>query len=106
MIFHITSQHDYESCEGTQEQRGENVRPRSERQQWVEGNDKVKVIGAYGYQTQHRYYAIVEADDYADVQALFSAAGHIRAGEVEGVPVNDAIAKRKEFGEWGNSQSK
>ena len=101
MIFHITSQHDYESCEGTQEQRGEDVRPRSERQQWVEGNDKVKVIGAYGYQTQHRYYAIVEADDYADVQALFSAAGHIRTGEVEVVPVNDAIAKRKEIGGWG-----
>ena len=101
MIFHITSQHDYESCEGTLELRGEDVRPRSERQQWVEGNNKVKVIGAYRYQTQHRYYAIVEADDYADVQALFSAAGHIRAGEVEVVPVNDAIAKRHEFGEWG-----
>jgi len=43
MIFHITSQHDYESCEGTQEQRGEDVPPRSERQRWVEGNDKVKV---------------------------------------------------------------
>jgi len=100
MIFHMTSQHDHESCEGTQEQRGEDVPPRSERQRWVEGNDKVKVIGAYGYQTQHRYYAIVEADDYADVQALFSAAGHIRAGEVEVVPVNDQIARRKEFGEW------
>ena len=77
MIFHITSQHDYESCEGIQEHRGEDVPPRSERQRWVEGNDKVKVIGAYGYQTQQRYYAIVEADDYADVQALFSAAEHI-----------------------------
>ena len=101
MIFHITSQHNYESCEGTQEQRGENVPPRSERQRWVEGNDKVKVLSAYGYQTLLRYYAIVEADDYADVQALFSAAGHIRAGEVEVLPVNDAIARRKEFGEWG-----
>ena len=101
MIFHITSQHDYESCEGTQEQRGENVPPRAERQRGVEGKDKVKVLSAYGYQTQHRYYAIVEADDYADVQALFSAAGHIRAGEVEVLPVNDAIARRKEFGEWG-----
>ena len=81
MIFHITSQHDYESCEGIQEHRQEHRwedgPPRSERQRWVEGNDKVKVIGAYGYQTQHRYYAIVEADDYADVQALFSAAEHI-----------------------------
>ena len=101
MIFHITSQHDYESCDGTREQRGETVPPRFERQRWVEGNDKVKVLSAYGYQTQHRYYAIVEADDYADVQALFSAAGHIRAGEVEVLPVNDAIAKRKEYGEWG-----
>ena len=80
---------------------GKTSPPRSERQRWVEGNDKVKVLSAYGYQTQHRYYAIVEADDYADVQALFSAAGHIRAGEVEVLPVNDAIARRKEFGEWG-----
>ena len=101
MIFHITSQHDYESCEGTQEKRGENVPPRAERQRWVEGNEKVKVLSAYGYQTQHRYYAIVEADDYADVQALFSAAGHILAGEVEVQPVNDVIARRKKFGEWG-----
>ena len=61
----------------------------------------MKVLSAYGYQTQHRYYAIVEANDYADVLALFSAAGHIRAGEVEVLPVNDAIARRKEFGEWG-----
>jgi len=41
MIFHITSQHDYESCEGIQEHRGEDVPPRSERQRWVQGNDKV-----------------------------------------------------------------
>jgi hypothetical protein len=101
MIFHITSQHNWETCEGSKAAKGENVPPRSERQTWLEGNDKVKVIGAYGYQTQHRYYAIVEADDYADVHALFSGAGHIRNGEVEVLPVNDLIANRKSYGEWG-----
>ena len=59
MLFHITSQHNWETCEGSREFKGENVPPRSERQRWLEGNEKVKVIGAYGCQTQHRYYAIV-----------------------------------------------
>ena len=72
MIFHVTSQHTWETCEGALAFKGEDVPPRSERQRWVEGNDKVKVIGAYGYQTQHRFYAILEANDYADVQALLS----------------------------------
>ena len=58
-------------------------------------------FGAYGYQTQHRFYAILEANDYADVQALLSGAGHIRNGEVEVLPVNDLIANRKTFEEWG-----
>ena len=101
MIFHVTSQHTWETCEGALAFKGEDVPPRSERQRWVEGNDKVKVIGAYGYQTQHRFYAILEANDYADVQALLSAAGHIRNGEVEVLPVNDLVANRKNFEEWG-----
>ena len=101
MLFHITSQHNWETCEGSREFKGENVPPRSERQRGLEGNDKVKVIGAYGCQTQHRYYAIVESNDYDDVRALFSGAGHLRTGEVEVVPINDGIANRKAFGEWG-----
>ena len=101
MLFHITSQHNYETCEGSLAFKGVDVPPRSERQRWSEGNDKVKVIGAYGYQTQHRFYAILEANDYADVQALLSGAGHIRNGEVEVLSVNDLIANRKTFEEWG-----
>ena len=92
MPCHITSQHYWNTCDGAKRAKGDSdVIPRSETQRWIEGNDKVKVLSACGYQTQHRYYAIVEANDYADVQALFSAAGHIRAGEVEVIPVNDAI---------------
>ena len=48
MIFHILSQHNWESCEGTRQARGEDVPPRVERQKWIEGNDKVKVLAAYG----------------------------------------------------------
>jgi hypothetical protein len=101
MLFHITSQHTWETCEGSLAFKGADIPPRSERQRWIEGNDKVKIIGAYGYQTQHRWYAIVEANDYADVQTLFSEAGHMRGGEVEVLPVRDGIAMRKGFGEWG-----
>ena len=99
MIFHVLSQHHWESCEGTRQARGEDVPPLVERQKWIEGNDKVKVLGAYGYQTEHRNYAIVEADSYAEVQALFR--GHLRRGHVEVLPVNDMIAQRKGFGESG-----
>ena len=101
MLFHIASQHNYETCKGSLAFKGVDVPPRSERQRWIEGNDKVKIIGAYGYQTQHRYYAIVEANDYDDVRELFSVAGHMRNGEVEVVPINDIVAVRKALGEWG-----
>ena len=44
MIFHVLSQHHWESCKGTRQARGEDVPPLVERQQWIEGNDKVKVL--------------------------------------------------------------
>jgi hypothetical protein len=44
MIFHVLSQHHWESCEGTRQARGEDVPPLVERQKWIEGNDKVKVL--------------------------------------------------------------
>ena len=99
MIFHVLSQHHWESCEGTRRASSEDVPPLVERQKWIEGNDKVKVLAAYGYQTEHRNYAIVEADSYAEVQALFRS--HLRRGHVEVLPVNDMIATRKESGDWG-----
>ena len=59
----------------------------------------MKVLSAIGHQTLHRLLAIVDADDYADVQALFT--DQIWNGPVEVLPVNDMIAQRKGFGEWG-----
>ena len=70
-----------------------------EGERWVEGNDDVKVITAGGYQAAHRYYAVVEADDYNSVVLLFNAL--MWRGDVEILPVNDMIARRKASGNWG-----
>ena len=75
------------------------MKPRTESQRWVEGNHKVKVLSATGHQTLHRLFAIVEADEYADVQALFT--DQMWNGPIEVLPVNDMAAQRKDWGEWG-----
>ena len=54
---------------------------------WVDGNDKVKALSAIGHQTLHRLFAIVESDDYADVQALFT--DQMWNGPIEVLPVSD-----------------
>ena len=99
MLFHITSQHNWETCEGSREFKGENVPPRSERQSWLEGNDKVKVLLAGGHQTAHKFFAFVEADDYLEVQHLMRS--HMHVGDVDVLPVNDMITIRKNIGDWG-----
>ena len=62
-------------------------------QRWVEGNDKVKVLSAIGHQTLHRLFAIVESDDYADVQALFT--DQMWNDPIEVLPVNDRLLRGK-----------
>ena len=42
---------------------------------------------------------MVESDDYADVQALFT--DQMWNGHIEVLPVHDMIAQGKGFGEWG-----
>ena len=59
----------------------------------------MKVLSAIGHQTLPRLFAIVDADDYADVQALFT--DQMWNGPIEVLPVNDMISERKGFGEWG-----
>ena len=54
---------------------------------------------AIGHQTQHRLFAIMEANDYSDVQALVQ--DQMWNGPVEVLPCNDMIEQRKGFGEWG-----
>ena len=100
MIFHVMAQHSWDTCVGYKRAKGDpDVQPRVDTQRWVEGNDKVKVISAIGHQTLHRLFAIVESDTYADVQALFT--DEMCNGPVEVLPVNDMVANRKEWGEWG-----
>jgi len=68
-------------------------------QAWVEGNDSVKVIGAWGYPVSHRSFAVVEADTFDDVASLFEF--HLAMGPVEVLPVNDNVQRRKDLGYWG-----
>ena len=99
MIFHVMAQHYWDTCGGAKRAKGDpDVAPRVDTQRWVEGNDKVKVLSAIGHRTLHRLFAIVDADDYADVQALFT--DQMWNGPIEVLPVNDMIAQRKGFGEW------
>ena len=71
----------------------------TEGEKWVEGNDDVTVIFAGGYQSAHRYYAVVEADEYAQVVLLFN--GLMFRGDVDILPISDMVARRKELGNWG-----
>ena len=97
MLFHVTAQHSWETCVGRMRAEGATIG--TEGDKWVEGNNDVKVIGAGGYQSGHRYYALVEADDYNSVVLLFNEL--MWRGGVEILPVNDMIARRKDAGDWG-----
>ena len=99
MLFHVMAQHDHQTCEGAMRARGESVAPRNETVRWLEGNDKVKVLTALGYISEHRYYAIVDSDSYSDVNLLMQ--GHVFRGSVEILPCLDMIERRKDQGEWG-----
>jgi len=100
MLFHVTAQHSWESCVGRMMAEGSVSQAVGiEGERWVEGNDDVKVIAAGGYQAAHRYYAVVEADDYNSVVLLFNAL--MWRGDVEILPVNDMIARRKASRNWG-----
>ena len=95
MLFHIIAQHDHATCPRVS-QGPEAVRAG---QTWVEGNEAVKVIGAWGYPVSHRQFAVVEADKFEDVAALFE--NHLGMGPVEVLPVHDTVQRRKDMGFWG-----
>ena len=96
MLFHVTAEHDHETCPGRAGGMGsDEVR---EAQKWLEGNDDVKVLGVWGHQPSHMSFAIIEASDFAAVSALLR--GQMLIGKCEVLPVNDNIATRKERGHW------
>ncbi len=97
MLFHVTAQHSWETCVGRMRAEGATIG--TEGDKWVEGNNDVKVISAGGYQSGHRYYALVEADDYNSVVLLFNEL--MWRGDVEILPVNNMIVRRKDAGDWG-----
>ena len=100
MLFHVMAQHSWESCVGRMMAEGSVGQEAGiEGERWIEGNDDVKVIVAGGYQAAHRYYAVVEADDYNSVVLLFNPM--MWRGNVDILPLNDMIARRKSAGNWG-----
>ena len=103
MLFHVKAQHDHLTCEGARRRRGEDAPPTVESERWLEGNDKVKVLTALGYISEHRYYAIVESDNYSDVNYLMQ--GHVFNGSVEILPCLDMMERRKDRENGVNNHS-
>ena len=97
MLFHVTAEHDHETCPGRAS--GPESDAVREAQKWLEGNEEVKVLGVWGHQPSHKSFAIIEASDFAAVTALLRS--QMLIGKTEVLPVNDNIATRKERGHWG-----
>ena len=62
----------------------------------------MKVLSAIGHPTQHRLFAIMEADDCQDVNDLVRP--EMWNGPVEVLPCNDMVATRKRNGDTGGSK--
>ena len=62
----------------------------------MEGTDKVKLLGAWAYQTSHRLFGIVESNTYEAVAEHFEY--HLGLGRVEVLPVMDLVQRRKDLG--------
>jgi len=66
---------------------------------WVEGNDKVKVVAVYVNQPHHRVLAVVEVDNYDDLNAFINHWKESEKCDVQ--PVGDGIEIRHRAGNWG-----
>ena len=95
MLFQVIATHSWETCEGN----SSNPSPMAERQRWVEGNEEVRVIGAWGNHLRHTHFAVVEANDYDAIHELLRPQG--LKGTVEVLPVGDLISTRRASGNWG-----
>ena len=100
MLFHITAQHDHLTCGGVRSRREGNLAEfQKENGRYMEGTDKVKGLAVYVNNPAHRIFAIVEADDYADINTFTNQFKDAGSCVVE--PVGDGIAARKAAGNWG-----
>ena len=84
MLFHIIAQHDHTTCGRVQN--GKVVPPPSTAMPWINGNEHVKVVGAWAYPVEHKSLAVVESDSFDEVAILFE--NHLAMGPVEVLPVS------------------
>ena len=101
MLFHITAQHDHLSCGGVQARKlGQDIAEfQRGNGRWMEGNDKVKVVSVYLNQPHHRVFAVVEADNYDDLNTFTN---HWKdTGKCDVQAVGDGIEMRRRAGNWG-----
>ena len=67
----------------------------------MEGNNEVKVVAVYVNQPHHRVFAVVEADNYDDLNGF---SNHWKeSGKCDVQPVGDGIEIRHRAGYWGKS---
>ena len=97
MLFHVTANHDHTECPARAG--GRDSAEAVQALKWIEGNDEVKVLGVYISGPLHRVFTLLEADDFDAVTALMR--NQLLIGKAEVLPVSDAIARRKEAGNWG-----
>ena len=84
MLFHIIAQHDHTTC--SRVQNGKVVPLPGTAMPWINGNEHVKVVGAWGYPVEHKVFAVVESDSFDEVAKLFES--HLAMGPVEVLPVS------------------
>ena len=103
MLFHITSTHDNLSCGGVQARKSgidiSTLEYRAEQTRRMEGNGKVKVVGAYMNQRSHRKIVVVEADNFDDLNTFTNRRKYTGSCDLQ--PVGDGIAMRRAKGVWG-----
>ena len=87
MLFHIIAQHDHTTCGRVQN--GKVVPLPSTAMPWINGNEHVKVVGAWGYPVEHKVFAVIESDSFEEVTKLFES--HLAMGPVEVLPVSDRL---------------
>ena len=94
MLFHIIAQHDHKTCPRIQN--GEIVpfeeTPIAANNSWVNGNENVRVVGAWAYPVEHRAFAVVDSNSFEEGAKLFQ--NHLPLGPVEVLPVRDMVGSR------------
>ena len=70
-----------------------------ENRRWMEGNNEVKVVAVYVNQPHHRVFAVVDTDNYDDLNTFTN---HWKeSGKCDVQPVEDGIEIRHRAGNWG-----